>query len=78
MERPRQTDPSSLRLAAWRDPKGLYAKQKKGELTGLTGVDAPYEAPESPELVLVTSNRSVNDCAGELVSALSHLWKTHV
>lgn len=59
-----------------RDPKGLYAKQKSGELTGLTGVDAPYEAPDSPELVLVTSNRSVNDCAGELVSALSHLWKT--
>jgi len=42
----------------------------------LTGVDAPYEAPESPDLVLVTSNRSVSDCAGELVSALSHLWKT--
>ncbi|MBU6241615.1 MAG: adenylyl-sulfate kinase [Acidobacteria bacterium] len=59
-----------------RDPKGLYAKQKSGELTGLTGVDAPYEAPDSPELVLVTSNRSVNDCAEELVSALSHLWKT--
>ena len=62
---------------AERDPKGLYAKQKNGELSGLTGVDAPYEAPESPELVLVTSNRSVNDCAEELVSALSHLWKTH-
>ena len=61
---------------AQRDPKGLYAKQKSGEMTGLTGVDAPYEAPESPELLLVTSNRSVNDCAGELVSALSHLWKT--
>lgn len=59
-----------------RDPKGLYAKQKSGELTGLTGVDAPYEAPDSPELVLVTSNRSVNDCAEELVSALTHLWKT--
>lgn len=63
---------------AERDPKGLYAKQTKGELSGLTGVDAPYEAPESPELLLVTSNRSVNDCAGELVSALSHLWKTNV
>lgn len=62
---------------AERDPKGLYAKQQKGELTGLTGVDAPYEAPDSPELVLVTSNRSVNDCARELVSALAHLWKTH-
>ena len=61
---------------AQRDPKGLYARQKAGEMSGLTGVDAPYEAPESPELVLVTSNRSVTACAEELVSALSHLWKT--
>lgn len=61
---------------AQRDPKGLYAQQRRGELKGLTGVDAPYEAPESPEHVLVTSNRSVTDCAVELVSALSHLWKT--
>jgi adenylyl-sulfate kinase len=60
---------------AERDTKGLYAKQKAGELTGLTGVDAPYEAPESPELVLVTSNRSVTECAEELISALRHLWK---
>lgn len=67
-----------LRECAERDPKGLYAKQQKGELTGLTGVDAPYEAPESPELLLVTSNRSVGDCAAELVSALSRLWKTDI
>ena len=59
---------------AQRDTKGLYAKAAKGELTGLTGVDAPYEAPESPDLTLVTSNRSVSECAEELISALSHLW----
>jgi bifunctional enzyme CysN/CysC len=35
-----------------RDPKGLYAKARAGEITGLTGVDDPYEAPESPDLVL--------------------------
>jgi adenylyl-sulfate kinase len=59
---------------AERDTKGLYAKAAKGELTGLTGVDAPYEAPETPDLTLVTSNRSVAECAEELISALSHLW----
>jgi bifunctional enzyme CysN/CysC len=32
-----------------RDPKGLYARARAGELTGLTGVDDPYEAPEAPE-----------------------------
>jgi bifunctional enzyme CysN/CysC len=33
-----------------RDPKGLYARARTGELKGLTGIDAPYEPPESPEL----------------------------
>jgi adenylyl-sulfate kinase len=41
-----------VELCAERDPKGLYAKQRRGELTGLTGVDAPYEPPPSPELEL--------------------------
>jgi bifunctional enzyme CysN/CysC len=41
-----------LSVCAERDPKGLYAKSRRGELTGLTGVDAPYEPPVSPELVL--------------------------
>jgi bifunctional enzyme CysN/CysC len=35
-----------------RDPKGLYARARRGELKGLTGVDAPYEPPEHPELEL--------------------------
>jgi len=39
-------------LCEQRDPKGLYAKARAGELKGFTGVDDPYEAPERPELVL--------------------------
>ncbi len=35
-----------------RDPKGLYARARSGDITGMTGVDDPYEPPESPELVL--------------------------
>jgi adenylylsulfate kinase len=37
-------------VCASRDVKGLYARQKSGDLTGLTGVDAPYEPPARPEL----------------------------
>ncbi len=37
-----------------RDPKGLYAKARAGEIRGFTGVDAPYEAPDAPELVIET------------------------
>ena len=35
-----------------RDPKGLYARARAGELTGMTGIDDPYEAPSAPELVI--------------------------
>ena len=65
---------TSVEECAQRDTKGLYAKAAKGELTGLTGVDAPYEAPRSPEMTLLTSQRSVESCAGELLSGMSHLW----
>jgi bifunctional enzyme CysN/CysC len=41
-----------IELCEQRDPKGLYAKARAGELKGFTGIDDPYEAPERPELVL--------------------------
>ena len=44
-----------------RDVKGLYAKQRAGELTGLTGVDDPYEAPLRPEVVVPTHQQSVDE-----------------
>ena len=65
---------TSVEECAERDTKGLYAKHAKGELTGLTGVDAPYEAPQSPEMTLLTSHRSVESCAEELLSGMNHLW----
>jgi bifunctional enzyme CysN/CysC len=41
-----------IELCEQRDPKGLYAKARAGELQGFTGIDDPYEAPDRPELVL--------------------------
>jgi adenylylsulfate kinase len=49
-----------------RDVKGLYARQARGELRGLTGVDDPYEPPLAPEVVLRTDDATVEDCV-ELV-----------
>lgn len=46
---------TSLAVAESRDVKGLYAKARQGEITGLTGVDDPYEEPRSAELVLDTA-----------------------
>jgi len=50
---------TSLEVAESRDVKGLYAKARRGELNGLTGVDDPYERPERPELVLDTARVDV-------------------
>ena len=46
---------TSLEVAEARDVKGLYAKARRGELSGLTGVDDPYERPLAPELAIDTA-----------------------
>jgi adenylyl-sulfate kinase len=53
-----------------RDPKGLYAKARAGELRGFTGIDAPYEAPTAPELHLRTDQ---GDPAALAAQVLEHL-----
>jgi len=50
-------------VCADRDVKGLYAKQRVGEIRGLTGVDDPYETPENPELRLDTQGLTVEQSA---------------
>ncbi len=57
-------------VCATRDVKGLYAKQRAGEISGLTGVDDPYEPPLSPELVLPTHSQSLNQSVSMLLEAL--------
>ena len=53
-----------------RDPKGLYKKARAGQITGFTGIDDPYEAPEKPELLLKTDGKSVDDCVAEVIRFL--------
>jgi len=48
-----------------RDPKGLYNKARAGEIKGFTGVDDPYEAPVSPELVLSAAEKTPEELADE-------------
>jgi len=55
-----------------RDPKGLYAKARAGEIKGFTGVDDPYEPPVSPEVRLEAGRRTLEECVAELANALSH------
>lgn len=53
-----------------RDPKGLYKKARAGEIKGFTGIDDPYEAPEKPELVLATANKTPELLAEEVIAYL--------
>jgi adenylyl-sulfate kinase len=53
-----------------RDPKGLYARARAGELPGLTGVDDPYEPPERPELELRPVEQGVPDAVAAVMARL--------
>ena len=59
-----------LEVAEARDPKGLYAKARAGEIKGFTGIDQPYEEPEHPEMVVDTSTTTVEEAAGTVVARL--------
>jgi adenylyl-sulfate kinase len=54
-----------------RDPKGMYAKARRGEIKYFTGIDSPYEAPLAPELVLDAASHSVDDCVNLLIEFLA-------
>ena len=55
---------------ARRDPKGLYAKAQAGEIKGFTGVDAPYEPPESPEVRITTADVAVGAAVERILQAV--------
>ena len=53
-----------------RDPKGLYKKARAGEIKGFTGIDDPYEAPNSPELILSAAEKTPDQLADEVIAHL--------
>jgi adenylylsulfate kinase len=61
---------ASLAVCEQRDPKGHYARARRGDLAGFTGVSAPYEPPPSASLVLDTGVQSVEACLDRLLTWL--------
>ena len=59
-----------LEVCERRDPKGLYRKARAGEIKNFTGIDSPYEPPESPDVVLKTAERSVDELADDVIAYL--------
>jgi len=57
-------------VCAERDVKGLYARQRAGAMTGLTGVDDPYEPPVAPEVVVPAHEIAVDDAVDWIVKVL--------
>jgi adenylyl-sulfate kinase len=64
-----------LAVCEQRDPKGLYAKARAGQIKEFTGVSSPYEAPLKPEIELRTHELSVDECVAKLMGALEQLLK---
>jgi bifunctional enzyme CysN/CysC len=60
-----------LELCEARDPKGLYAKARAGEIIGFTGIDDPYEAPSNPELRLTPEDGDAQAQASRVLALLS-------
>jgi adenylylsulfate kinase len=60
-----------LDVCSARDVKGLYAKQAAGEISGLTGVDDPYEAPQTPDLRIESQDRNVAESAAAVHALLT-------
>ncbi|HEV2539341.1 MAG TPA: sulfate adenylyltransferase subunit CysN [Frateuria sp.] len=59
-----------LEVCAQRDPKGLYAKARAGQIHNFTGIDSPYERPEQPELHLETPGAAVEELAQRVIDTL--------
>ncbi len=59
-----------LELCEERDPKGLYAKARAGEITSMTGIDDPYEVPTAAEVTLVPGDGSAREMAAVVVAAI--------
>ena len=61
-----------IEVCEQRDPKGLYKKARAGEIKGFTGIDAPYEEPLDPELILLAAEKTPDILADEVISFLQN------
>jgi len=61
---------SSLEICESRDPKGMYAKARKGEIKNFTGISSPYEKPENPEIHIIYNNISLEAAADLIINYL--------
>lgn len=68
---------TALEVCAARDPKGLYRLARQGEIPNFTGVAAPYDAPQNPDIWLQTPTLRVDECAQTIINFLERNLPTH-
>ncbi|NDF17140.1 MAG: adenylyl-sulfate kinase, partial [Verrucomicrobia bacterium] len=61
---------ASLQSCESRDPKGLYKKARLGEIKNFTGIDSPYQAPDSPEIVIDTDTLTIEQSVDLVIEYL--------
>tara|TARA_S200000501_G_C20571693_1_gene633205 strand:- start:92 stop:694 length:603 start_codon:yes stop_codon:yes gene_type:complete len=61
---------TSLEVCERRDPKGMYAKARNGEIKNFTGISSPYENPENPEIHVINNNISLDEAADQIINYL--------
>ena len=66
---------ADLSICENRDPKGLYIKARKGEISDFTGISAPYEQPTSPELIIDTGNQDIGESTTKLLSYIDEKFR---
>ena len=59
-----------IEICEQRDPKGLYKKARAGEIKDFTGIDSAYEAPENPIIHVHTADKSIEQCAQQIIDHL--------
>ncbi|MEC7843589.1 MAG: adenylyl-sulfate kinase [Candidatus Latescibacterota bacterium] len=64
-----------VEICEQRDPKGLYAKARAGEIPNFTGISDPYESPENPELVIETASSTPEEAANAIIDMLQKRGK---
>ncbi len=63
----------SLETCIERDPKGLYAKAQRGEISHFTGISDPYEEPKNPEIIVETDQEQPDECLMKILSQLEKM-----
>ena len=62
---------TSLEECENRDVKGLYKKARLGEIKNMTGISAPYEAPENPDIEIFTEKEEIDDSVKKILSKIN-------